>query len=382
MQALRSTAQRPAFTLVEILIVIALIGVLAGILLVAVGGATDAAKRARTKGTMESLSAAIDAFVLEHGNQPSIVPMHVLHESHLSQGAWLTNTQNILLALLGGSRVSLLDEAGDPRDPTAEAEYQRYLADAIANDDNAWFEFTLEDPRYPLQYQVIIRPRQIGRGPWIDGQQFPPYLSPKDHELRERWAGDYQSQTPDGPNNIAVTEGFTALPDLIDAWGQPILVFQKSRSTGPIVPIDNDSLPQFWPSGIDRYLGATRLGQLGEVQLTRPADDPLGSRIGMNAANADERQYWLYLLLSHPTMRWDYGAGGNYAYSGTARAGYAMLSAGPDGIFLARRDGPIDENTGAPITPDDYPAGAGDAAYENDHQRLKEFDDVVMYGGS
>ena len=53
--------RRRAFTLIEILVVIALIGVLAGILLVAVGGATTAAKVARTRSTMESFSAAIDS---------------------------------------------------------------------------------------------------------------------------------------------------------------------------------------------------------------------------------------------------------------------------------------------------------------------------------
>ncbi|MDP7070556.1 MAG: type II secretion system protein [Phycisphaerales bacterium] len=382
MLARRRTSQRPAFTLVEILIVIALIGVLAGILLVAVGGATDAAKRARTKSTMESLSAAIDAFVLEHGELPGIVPVHVLHHEHESEGAYITSTQNILLALLGGARVSVADDAGEPLDATAEAEYQRYLAEAVASDDGAWYEFTIEDEHHPLQFNVIVRPRQIGRGPWVNGKQYPPYLSPKDHELLERWSGDYQSDTPDGPANLGVTEGYTALPDLIDAWGQPILVFRHDRSTGPILPPDEDALPQFWPNGIDRYLGATRLGRMGERQLTKVGDDTQGSRIGLNSADENERNYWLYLLLSHPSMRWDYGDADAPVYSGTARAGYAMLSAGPDGIFLGRHDGPIDESDGAPIDPSDYPAGSGDIAEGKDHERLDEFDDVIMYGGS
>ncbi len=384
MQALRRTSQRPAFTLVEILIVIALIGVLAGILLVAVGGATDAAKRVQTKATMESLSTAIDAYILEHNERPGIVPVHVLHEGHVSEGAYITNTQNILLSLLGGARVSIRDDSGNPLDAAAEAEYQRFRSEAAANDDSAWYEFVLEDEHHPVTFAVIIRPRQIGRGPWVNGNQYGPYLSPKDHELLERWSTGY-STAPDGDSNIGVTEGYTALPDLSDAWGQPILVFQGDRSVGPILSLDEDTLAQFSPNGVDRYLGASRLGQLGARQITKQGENTRGSRIGLNESDPNERLYWLYLILSHPSMRWEYGDEDQPSYIGTARAGYAMVSAGPDGVFLGRKDGPIDEATGAPRAPSDYPAGIADAddpANGRDHIRLDDFDDVIMYGGS
>lgn len=374
--------RRTAFTLVEILVVIALIGVLAGILLVAVGGATNAAKALRTKATMESMSAGIDAFMLEHGTMPGIVPVAALHAGG-SPGAYMTNTQNILLHLMGGARVSPRT-LQSPLNPAMEAEYNRFKDAAVDEDGVEPLVFSLLDAEHGITYQVVVRTPRIGEGPWINGRQFSPYLSPKEHELLEQWPWGYGSspELPDGADLQAITAGFTALPDLADAWGQPIMVFKRERDSGPILPnSDLEDLPQFRLNGIDRYLGASNLGQQQERQLCRSGEPARGSRIG-DQGEAREREYWLYLLLSHPAMRWDYGDTGNPDYLGTGRAGYALISPGPDGIFFGRNDGPRDDTTGVPIPPDEFPASGSDPATDNDHDRLKEFDDVVMYGGS
>ena len=110
-------------------------------------------------------------------------------------------------------------------------------------------------------------------------------------------------------------------------------------------------------------------------QRCRLSEEARGSRIGEGSGNL-EREYWLYLLLSHPAMRWDWSDGD---CEGTGRAGYVMISPGPDGTFLARHDGPRDDTTGIPIPANDFPGNDND---HDDHSRLKDFDDVVMYGGS
>jgi len=374
---------RTAFTLVEILVVIALIGVLAGILLVAVGGATNAAKTLRTKATMESMASAIDAFVLEHRAMPGIVPVAALHSGN-STGAWMTNTQNVLLHLMGGARVSPRTLLG-PLNAAMEAEYNRFKDAAVSEDGVEPLVFALLDADHGITYQVVVRTPRIGEGPWINGRQFSPYLSPKEHELLELWPWGYGSspELPDGADGQAIVAGFTALPDLADAWGQPILVFKRERDSGPVLPDSGgSSLPQFRLNGIDRYLGASNLGHLQERQLCRSGEPARGSRIG-DQSEANERAYWLYLLLSHPAMRWDYGDQGDPDYLGTGRAGYAMISAGSDGIFFGRNDGPRDDTTGVPIPPDDLLIDdQSDPQFGSDHDRLKDFDDVVMYGGS
>ena len=375
-----------AFTLVEILIVIALIGVLAGILLVAVGGATTAAKVAKTKSTMESVSAAMDAFALEHGTLPGIVPVHMLHEED-SSGANMTNSQNVLLHLLGGARVNVLDADDNPLDPVLNAEYVRYRSAATDEDGVTPIEFVLEDPdpdHQPLKYAVVVRMPRVGEGPWINGKQSPPYLSPKESELLERWGSGYDAD-PDGENGIAVTDGFTKLPDLIDAWGNPIMVFRKERDTGPLLLgfEEDEGTPQFRLNGMDRYLGSSRLGRTQAQQACDSSKPLLGSRLG-TGCNDGERDYWMYLLLSHPAMaRQSYFDDTDFTTAdprlGTARAGYAMLSAGPDGVFLARIDGPRNEQ-GEPLEPDSFPVGG--SAWQENYDHLDAFDDVVMYGGS
>ena len=287
----------------------------------------------------------------------------------------MTNTQNILLHLMGGARVSPMQD-GTPLNPALEAEYNRFLNAGAGEDGVDPLSFTLTDPDHDITYQVVVRTPRIGEGPWINGQEYPPYLSPKESELLEKWVWGYGSnQDPDGADAQAVTAGFTALPDIADAWGQPIIIFRRERDSGPILPDSNGNLPQFRLNGIDRYLGATNLGERQERQLCRSGEPARGSRIG-DQCEALEREYWLYLVLSHPAMRWDYGNQSDPDYLGTGRAGYVMISPGADGIFFARNDGPRDDTTGVPIPPTEFPATS------NDHDRLKEFDDVVMYGGS
>ena len=386
--------QRLGFTLIEILVVIALIGVLAGILLVAVGGATDTARAARTKSTMESISRAIDQFEIDHGTLPGIVPTHVLHEGG-SSGANMTSSQNVLLHLLGGARVSVTDGAGNPLNQVAEAEYQRFVSSAQDEDNFVAVEFVEAcEMNHDLQYKIAVRPVRIGEGPWINGRQYPPYISPKDHEMADFWTGDMLNDGPDGEAPFhPITSGYTKFPDFLDAWGQPILIIRRERQSGPILLAPDfshgdyapgDELPQYWINGIDRYVGATSLGEMRGQQKCSIGLPYLGSRIG-EGTTAAERDYWLYLLLSHPALTrpeqledLDETDANKY---GTGRAGYVLLSAGSDGVFLARKDGPRDSATGVPIDSNDFPADANDAAYQKDHQRLDDFDDVIMYGG-
>jgi len=390
-----ASAHRPAraFTLVEILVVVALIGMLAGILLVAVGGATDTARGAETKSTMESISRAIDQFEIDHGTLPGIVPSHVLHEGG-SEGTHMTASQNVLLHLLGGARVSVTDGSGNPLDPVTEAEYQRFVSAAPTEDNFPAFEFTQAcEMNHDLQYNVAIRPVRIGEGPWINGKQYPPYISPKDHEMADFWTEDYVNAGPDGGSGLPVTGGYTKIPDFLDAWGQPIIIIRRDRQSGPILLAPDfehgdyapgDELPQYWTNGLDRYLGATSLGELRGQQKCAIAQEYTGSRLGTGSAEG-ERDYWLYLLLSHPAMTRpeqleDLDDMSAHRY-GTGRAGYLLLSAGADGVFLARKDGPRDSATGVPVGRTDFPAASDDPAYQNDHKRLDDFDDIIMYGG-
>lgn len=68
--------RRSGFTLVELLIVISIIGLLAGFLLVAVSNAFKAGRAAETVSEIKSLEAAIQAFETDYGKFPSSVILH------------------------------------------------------------------------------------------------------------------------------------------------------------------------------------------------------------------------------------------------------------------------------------------------------------------
>lgn len=63
---------RRAFTLIELLTVIAILGILAAILVPTVGGARDSARRAKTKAQFNQWAAAMELFRQEYGYYPDI----------------------------------------------------------------------------------------------------------------------------------------------------------------------------------------------------------------------------------------------------------------------------------------------------------------------
>jgi type II secretion system protein G len=67
---IRSAAPRAGFTLIEILAVILIVGILAGILISQLGGADDAAKVQTTRQKLAMLEGAIKSYELEYGDYP------------------------------------------------------------------------------------------------------------------------------------------------------------------------------------------------------------------------------------------------------------------------------------------------------------------------
>ena len=63
--------KRSAFTLIELLIVISIIAILAGLAFPAVQGALDSGKKAQARNDVHQLAAAIKAFQLEYGRLPT-----------------------------------------------------------------------------------------------------------------------------------------------------------------------------------------------------------------------------------------------------------------------------------------------------------------------
>lgn len=98
---LHTPSRRKAFTLIELMLVIAIIATLIGLLLPALKGSRDQAKRAKTKTLMNGLNLALKAYYNEYGFWPNTSGI-------LTADATLTTEQNMnLYYMLNGSNVWL-----------------------------------------------------------------------------------------------------------------------------------------------------------------------------------------------------------------------------------------------------------------------------------
>ena len=286
-----SQVSRRAFTLVELLVAIAIILVLIGILLPALGKVSTKARVTSTQATMNEFAKACDTFQAQFGYYPGIVPENMLAATPNSP---ISGTENALLHLMGGAIRS-----DDPN----------YLTAAGSE-----FTFGTTGTTGTGQLKIKINPIDIGKGPRIEGKQYDSFFAPKDTQLK--------------PVTGQVGEQLV-LPDLVDAWGQPIGYVRAARIGGLVSGAITDK-PQFYLEPLSPYLSSTALGDLGVNQVST-------SVFGSGSA-ADQRSY-LAQLLRHPAF-------GTFtaladARAGTPRGKYFLFSPGPDGIYFAKiNDGP------------------------------------------
>ena len=223
--ASRSSGRR-GFTLTELLVVIALVVLLVGILLTALNQVQKKARQTTTLTTMQSFSNACEAFQQEHGFYPGVVPEATLIHAHNNGGPQMTGAENAILHLMGG----YVREADlEPSDYSALAEPE-------------WFEFSFPQPNGGT-FNIKVSPNRIGQGPTINGQSYPSYYNPSERELGRAF-GQLGDDTLD---ELAL------LPDLLDAWGQPIIVLRRSRPIGALTVSAGGTPPQFDPISIYPY---------------------------------------------------------------------------------------------------------------------------------
>ena len=342
---------RTGFTLIEILVVIAIIAILAGILLAALGSVQEAAKKTQTNSLMQSFARACDEFSMDYDRFPGLLPESTLGLTGVTYEQ-ITPTQNSLLALMGGARVK-----NSQSTPTVVTQY----------DDFGGLEMLsaagVTDPATGVRWWLKFDDSRFGEGPWINGIIHAPFFSPKSNDLRYK------------PLDSANVEAYE-LPTLVDSWDTPIIFLRALRDSGPIIDDPtNSSKPQFELPDIDPYFDGA-LNKSSSVLSTDPA----------TGQTAQDRMAWLTLLLVHPTFWEDPGDGSSFSNGtawGAVRGRFVLISAGKDTIYLEATnkqlhvDGIIDPTnlfgnflgdgpTGGQITP----------------KMMESFNDVVVYGGA
>ena len=327
-----------AFSMVELLVVIAIISVLAGILLVALKGVRERALATQTRATMQEFSKACDSFQIEQGRYPGVIP-----EGLLAANYKLSGTENAILDMMGG---------------VVRGDHPEYDTSFLPAD--GWEEIVVnsDTPLGKIKVNLLL----IGNGPEINGTPYSPYFTPKGDELA---IVNGQVLPGGGP----IIEPLHLLPDLVDAWGQPIIYIRRVRPVGNLVGVDDSTNPQFMLGTMKPYINSGGLGEFGQSQF-----NPDRGSILRLAADDDEKSRIFAQIIRHPS----FGAP-NESLAGTARGAYVLISAGKDGVYFSVADGP-----GTPQSP--IFGNGPDSLNFDDFMSLgpkviDEFDDLRLFGG-
>lgn len=310
-------AHRPAFSIVELLTVVFIIGVLIAILIPAVASVQRSGRSAATQSLLADLSNAAASFQLDTRRLPGYFTQNELgataNFNPPGAGPGLTSMENALLDLSGKGAI----------------------ATSQPTDASAWVQV---NPTADNARRIWVKPDLIGSE---EGNYFIPSPSALAFMTAQQQPGTITSGQSAGPG----------LPDLVDSFGQPILAWVQDERA----PVSIRSAEQFaarssagntrarfyWTSN-GSMLSSTSLGELGRDMTATPAPGSGGSLIGRGVySNEAALRGVMNALLGHPGYPDEATlAGNNYSdlFPRQARGSFIVHSAGPDGVFLSAAD--------------------------------------------
>jgi prepilin-type N-terminal cleavage/methylation domain-containing protein len=301
------------FTLVELLVVIAIIAVLIAILVPAIGGARNSARKTSTTALITTVSNGISQFRSINNRLPGYFSQGEL--AHISHVSGFTQMENALLELSGG-----LDQNAVPGD-------QNVFEFSITVGSN-----TKKARINTLQVGAADGPGYLGMTAKGVGTKDPqssgiaPARSPQDQVVDTNLFSG-------GPN------AKFQMPDVLDAWGRPIILWSRNESAGTDPPpafaaINAPQNPTaanppalfYWRSNIGYLSTPTQRilsalggeGTVGEPQIKKTMAALLGDTAFPN-----------------PTLNSDINPDPvNSPVPLTPRGDFLLQSAGVDGMFL------------------------------------------------
>ncbi len=337
------TGMRTGFSLVEMLMVIAVIALLISLLLPVLSNARDSAFQVRTTALSVDISNAAQRF----GNDNSGRNPGFFSESSMGSSAnWgadrvgMTAMENAMLDL-GGTGVVL----GSENDP------------AVASLINPERGIITIGPTNDVNGRIVINLNLIG----AEGAYFTPdakFFQPAGHGDREQQGRPQGERLSEGVGSM--TSGQVLMPEVLDGWGRPMLAWaQDPMARGQILvepgaaeidvysqfaQIDSDTGPAWF------YL-ASNAGFLEAREFdggnTNMAADPavgITSTIG-GGVDTDERIHTLATALASPgsfivdpAQTGLENASFEEVFPSQPRGRFIVHSAGRDGIFLSSGD--------------------------------------------
>ncbi|MEQ9205938.1 MAG: prepilin-type N-terminal cleavage/methylation domain-containing protein [Phycisphaerales bacterium] len=333
------------FSLVEMLLVIAVIALLIAMLMPALAGARDSALRVKTQSMMADLTNAAQRFGNDNaGRNPGYFSESVMGSSD-NQAVGMSAMENAMLEL-GGS-AAILGSADDP--------------DVAATDPELGI-IEIAPSADPAVVPVVVNINLIG----AEGAYYTPELKFWKAQVHDPAVAAGQAGTPAG-------EGQEFMPDLLDAWGNPMLAWAKDpaapgsvlatsdpnevytqiarlNSDGPGDLGDPTGPAWFYLASNAAFLEAPGFGDAGINMAGNPANGR-ASTLGSGVTNVNERLQTLgSVLASSSSFQLDPNVDGledadaDQVFPTHARGRFIVHSAGSDGVFLNHLDEGWKEN--------------------------------------
>jgi prepilin-type N-terminal cleavage/methylation domain-containing protein len=285
----RKAGSARAFSLVELLVVIAIIALLIAILVPTLGLVRKAAKKAATQAMLADISRASDSFTVDNRRAPGMIPDSVLYDSSGSGVRALTAMDNAMMELLGGGirvvrgNTSVLDTVDDAVE-------------------------IMTDVDTGTQYHAS--PTLVGEGNYLE----------VDGSNLARLGADSRL--------VPEVQGPWDMPTLVDNFGAPILYFRRSgarfSSNASQFDLVGDLIGEGYTDKWYWWDTAHAWGSVGtEAQNPSNFDnsDTGGSWLHYDGSNPDTSAYMA--ALEHPSL-----------YEDTPRGSYVIISAGPDNTYF------------------------------------------------
>ncbi|MFN9131673.1 MAG: type II secretion system protein [Phycisphaerales bacterium] len=317
-----------AFTLVELLTVLIIMGAVLAILLPALGGVRNASRRTATMNLMNSLSNAASQFSLSEDRKgvPGYFSQVLMGSAEnggnsndgpgAPTGRGFTNMDNILLDLAGGITS---ETRNPPANPCSETDAVLQVGPTAAATVNVRLS-TIGSPR-----------KNLGTGTVTSA-----YFSPET-------TGFVRQCVPTIPTRASDWADHLALPSLVDAWGNPILAWvkdERAQDSDPIAavasdPANLDTRASFYWNSNSAFLKSRGLGRGSRDQFIPPgAVDTDDHSLLAGNVGATERESTMAVLLGRPGV----ARSGQATVPSGPRGSIVFHSAGADGYYLGAQD--------------------------------------------
>ncbi|MCA9310930.1 MAG: prepilin-type N-terminal cleavage/methylation domain-containing protein [Phycisphaerales bacterium] len=321
---------RPAFTLVELLVVVAIIAILIGILLPVLANVRKGARGAATKTLMTTVSSGITNFQTDNQRLPGLFSPRQMGRDDVANVGF-TAMDNALLELLGG-----------PGGPCPSS--------ANSNQTSSFLDVTWRDPD-DGQIGVCIDLSRIGA---LEG---PAYLSFGESAQ----TGGGKTLAPFRERATSIPKLANRMPTIMDPFGRPLVLWVQDAANGTMDTFADIDPPD---PNRSRFYWNSNAGVLNSTAFD-------GISMLHGGVSRTERIASIEGVCGHPSFP-AYPLD-NPPRPAQARGSFVLQSAGADGVFLERKS---DSFTRAAYTPENYTGTIPANAVEVD-----DFDDIILGGG-